>query len=424
MDTRALEMAGTRALLRNRGFRRLWLAQFSTVTVVYGLSLAGAVLVEEQTRSSTQTGLVILSAILPAFLGSLVSGAVVDRWGRRRVLLASHLARAGVALAFWGSTSLLSPSLALVTVYAVNVAAAACTQFATPSEFAMLPDLVERDRLVSANALLQLSMLAAEGLGIVVLSPLVIRLFGVAAMGLISAGLYLLGASLVATLPQDLSLARPVGSLSSTWKHMWADLQAGWQTIAHDRLLTLVAIQATVAATLLLVLLSLLPGLMSRYMGLGVEGAPILLLPGGLGFVLSSILLSRWEKRMSRPAWIGLGLIGLGMSIGLLGLFSNAPARLWLIVPLVFGIGFALAPVIVSARVVLQERPPAQKRGRVIAAQLALANAAAVIPLLLGGSLADTLGIRPVMGLLGVIALGAGVAGLYYTQSQGRNGET
>jgi MFS family permease len=423
MNARALEMARTRALLKNRGFRRLWLAQLSTVTVVYGLSLAGAVLVEEQTHSSTQTGLVILSAILPAFLGSLVSGAVVDRWGRRRVLLASHLARAGVALAFWGGTSLLSPSLALATVYAVNVAAAAFTQFATPAEFAMLPDLVERTRLVSANALLQLSMLAAEGLGIVVLSPVVIRLFGVPAMGLISAGLYLLGASLVATLPRNLSLASRPGSLGSVWNRLWADLQAGWHTIAHDRLLTLVAIQATVAATLLLVLLSLLPGLMSRYMGLGVEGAPILLLPGGLGFVLGAILLSHWEKRMSRPAWIGLGLTGLGVSIGLLSLFSSAPARLWLILPLVFGIGFALALVIVSARVVLQEHPPAEVRGRVIAAQLALANATAVIPLLLGGSLADNVGIRPVMGLLSVLALGAGGAGLYYARGRGRNGD-
>lgn len=424
MNTGALGMARARALLKNHGFRRLWAAQLSTVTVVYGLSLAGAVLVEEQTQSSTQTGLVILSAILPAFLASLVSGAVVDRWGRRRVLMASHLARAVVALAFWGGTSLLSPSLALVTVYAANVAITAFTQFATPSEFAMLPDLVERPRLVSANALLQLSMLAAEGLGIVVLSPVVIRLFGVPAMGLISAGLYMLGVSLVVALPQDPSLPSPASSLGSVWKRLRTDLQAGWQTIAHDRLLTLVAIQATVAATLLLVLLSLLPGLMSRYMGLGVESAPILLLPGGLGFVLGAILLSRWEKRMSRPAWIGLGLTGLGVSIGLLSLFSGQPARLWLILPLVFGIGFALALVIVSARVVLQERPPAEKRGRVIAAQLALANATAVIPLLLGGSLADNMGIRPVMGVLGVIALAAGVAGLYYARGRERSYET
>jgi hypothetical protein len=50
-------------------------------------------------------------------------------------------------------------------------------------------------------------------------------------------------------------------------------------------------------------------------------------------------------------------------------------------------------------------------RGRVIAAQLALANAVAVLPLLLGGSLADQVGIRPVMSLLGLLALGAGAIG-------------
>jgi hypothetical protein len=78
----------------------------------------------------------------------------------------------------------------------------------------------------------------------------------------------------------------------------------------------------------------------------------------------------------------------------------------------ILGVGIALAMVIIPARVILQERPPAAMRGRVIAAQLALANAAAIIPLLIGGSLADHLGIQPVMGLLGLMAMGAGVIGL------------
>ena len=77
-----------------------------------------------------------------------------------------------------------------------------------------------------------------------------------------------------------------------------------------------------------------------------------------------------------------------------------------------------LALVIVSARVILQERPPAEMRGRVIAAQLALANAVAVLPLLLGGSLADQVGIRPVMGLLGLLALGAGAIGLCHLRKE------
>jgi MFS family permease len=427
MDKRSLEIEGTTPLLKNRSFRRLWAAQFCAVTVIYGLSLAGAVLVEERTQSSAQSGLVILSAILPAFLASLVAGTVVDQWGRVRGLMVSHLARALVALAFWGGTELLPSGLALTTVYTVNVAGAIFTQFAMPAELALLPDLVDPAHLTSANALIQLGTLIAEGLGIVFLSPLVIKLAGAPAMGLVGAGLCLSALALVAALPKDQPSTGPAKERGVVWAELGADLQAGWHTIARDRLLTLVTVQATLAATLLLVLLSLVPGLVSRHLGLRVEDAPFLMLPGGLGFVLGAILMNRWEGRLSRPAWIAVGLISLGSSISLLGalsgegvqsfLRSTVPFALWLILLPILGVGLALALIIIPARIVLQERPPAPLRGRVIAAQLALGNAAAVIPLLLGGSLADRLGIRPVMGLLSLLAMGAGVAGLHRVRS-------
>jgi MFS family permease len=153
-------------------------------------------------------------------------------------------------------------------------------------------------------------------------------------------------------------------------------------------------------------------------LGLGVADAPILILPGGLGFVLGSIGISRWGNHLSRPATIAIGLIGLGTSVGLLSAASGQSAQLWLILPVILGMGVTLALVIISARVVLQEHPPAEMRGRVIAAQLAMANAVAVLPLLLGGSLADQIGIRPVMGLLGLLAIGAGVVGLRQANSR------
>jgi MFS family permease len=131
-----------------------------------------------------------------------------------------------------------------------------------------------------------------------------------------------------------------------------------------------------------------------------------------LGFVLGSIAISRWGNRMGRPGTIAAGLVGLGVSIGLLSLASGQSGRLWLILPVILGMGVMLALVIISARVILQEHPPAEVRGRVIAAQLAMANAVAVLPILLGGSLADQVGILPVMVLLGLLAIGAGLLGL------------
>jgi len=413
------EVGKVRTLLRNRSFRRLLVAQFSAVTAVYGLSLAGVVLVEDQTHSSAQTGLVILSSIVPAFLGSLVAGAVVDRWGRVRVLMASHLPRALVALAFWASTQLLPPGLALIAVYIVNVAAALFTQFAMPAEMALLPDLVGRAGLMSANTLLQLGMLVAEGLGIVFLSPLVIKLAGVPAMGLSGALLCLLSLTLVTALPRDQTEADQAEEKWAGWAALGSDLQAGWRTIAQDRLLGLVTLQVTLAAVLLLVLVSLSPGLVSRHLGLKVEDASFLLLPGGAGFVLGAFLVNRWEERLSRQGWIAVGLSSAGLNIGLLAALTGGGGWVRLLLSLVpvLGVGLALALVIIPARTVLQERPPAAMRGRVIAAQLSLGNAAAVIPLLIGGALADSLGIQPVMGLLGLLAVGGGVVGLRCARS-------
>jgi MFS family permease len=404
-------------LLRSKPFRRLWAAQFSTVIVVYSLSLASAALVEERTHSSAQTGLVILSSILPAFLASLLAGAVVDRWGRVPVLMASHLTRAGVALAFWLGTWLLPAGWAMLTIYAVNTTAAIFSQFSMPAELSLLPDLAGKAHLVTANALFQFTMLAGEGLGIIVLGPLTIKLAGVPIVGLIGTGLFLLAFVLVTTLAKTQGAPSLTGQAQPSGASLWADLRAGWRTIARDRRLSLVAIQATVAATLLLVLIALLPGLVSRHWGLNVEDAPILMLPGGLGFVLGTSLLSRWERRLPRATGIALGLAGMGAAIGLLGALSGDQVHLWLIVPLIGLVGLALSLVVVPARTILQECPPPAMRGRVIAAQMAMANAAAVLPLLMGGALADVLGIRPVMGLMGVVALGAGAIGLHQTRA-------
>jgi MFS family permease len=407
------------SLLRNRPLRRLVVAQFSALTALYSLSLAGVVLVEEQTGSNTQTGLVILASILPAFLGSLISGAVVDRWGRVRVLVASHLLRACIAFVFWLGVPRLPIAWGLVLVYVVNATMALVSQFSIPAELSLLPDLGGPEHLLSANTLYQFSMLIAEGVGIIFLGPLVVKLVGPPTMGLVGALLCSLALALVMTLPKGLGAASPAGKGWSGWAALSADLQAGWRVIARDRLLRLVVLQSTLAAVLLLVLLSLVPGLVARYLELDVADAPLLILPGGVGFGLGAYLVNHWERCLSRQAWIACGLLVVGLAVGLLAasIGNDRTSHLLIAQALVLGVGLALAPIIIIARTVLEERPPAGMRGRVIAAQLALGNAAAVIPLLVGGALADILGIRSVMGLLSLAALSAGAVGWHYARS-------
>ncbi len=403
------------AVAENASFRRLWLAQFTSLIAVYGLNFAAVVQVENATHSSARTGLVILFAIAPAFLASLVAGVAVDRRDRVRVLVATHLARIPVALAFWLAVRWLPPGPAWAALLAVNAALAALSQFAMPAELALLPDLVGAEGLVSANSLLQMSTLAAQGTGVILMGPLLSRLVGVEAMGLLGAGLYLLAGWLTLPLPGGRIESRRESR--SPLVALAADVRDGWHTITRDPFLRWITIRVTLVAALLLVLLTLMPGLTTRVLGLEADVAVFLLLPGGVGFALGALLVSRQESRFSRQGWINAGLFSLGGALALVVAFSFG--RGWLALAAltgsIFPTGVALAMVIVPARAVLQERPPAEMRGRVIAAQLTLGNGLAVLPLALGGGLADVIGVQKVMLLITLLVLGAAVSGIRKT---------
>ncbi len=420
MDSIPTGSSGAKPLLGNRPFRRLWVAQFASIAAVYAVTLAGLTLVEEVTHSTTLNAVTLLSAILPAFLGSLVSGAVVDRLGRVRVLIASQVAWALAALVFWAATGLLPPTWAILAVFVTNTTMALVTQFAMSAEYALLPNYVGQALLLRANTLFQVSLVTGEGLGVFLLAPLLIKVSGIPAVGLVAALLCLLALALVVRLPRDEARTSQPSGERQDWAVLAADLRAGWRAIARDRVLGLVTIQATVAAALLLIFIALLPGLASRQLGVGAENVPFLLLPGGLGFVLGLVAVNRWESRLSRLAWIGWGLAGLGLGIGLLATASGTPPLLGLMLASFLVMGFAFAFALIPARTVLQERPPAEVRGRVISAQLALGNAAAVLPLLLGGSLADQIGIQPVLALMALVALATGAGGLWFARTEGR----
>lgn len=418
MESYALHLGQAGALTNNRPFRRLWAAQFVATTAVYSLALAGIVLVEERGGSSAWTAAALICSILPAFLGSLVAGVVVDRIGRVPVLMACHLLRTILALAFWGVGTLLRPPLDLLTILAITAAIAFSTQFTITSELAFVPDLVDQERRMSANALLQMGMLAGEGLGVIVLAPLVIRLAGVPAVGLLGAVLCLLALAWVSGLPRAPSGATPAPGGEHTWTTLASDFRDGWGTMLGDRTLLLVAGELTLAATLLLMLASLLPGLVSRHLGLNSENATLLLVPGGVGFVLGSILVGRKGNPQTRLSWIGSGLVTFGVSVGLLGALGSQPERLVLLLPVILAAGLALALVIIPGRTILQERPPAEMRGRVISCQLVLAHAGSLLPLLLGGIAADQVGIRVVIGLMGLVAFATGIVGLGYARRE------
>jgi MFS family permease len=151
-------------LLRERDFRRLWLAQtVSQVgTQVTNLALP---LVAILVLNATAFEVALLGAIefLPFVFFTLPAGAWVDRLPKRRVLIAADLGRAAIlALVPIGY---LTGALAMWQLYVIGFSAGILTVFFEVAYQSILPELVDRDRLAEGNSRLEISRSAAQILG-------------------------------------------------------------------------------------------------------------------------------------------------------------------------------------------------------------------------------------------------------------------
>src|SRR6266436_7439536 len=94
-------MTSLLALLRhNHNYRNTWLAQVVSETGDYFNNIAVFALVMEKSGSGLVVSGVMLSRAIPAVLAGPVAGVVLDRFDRKRIMIASDLIRAAVALAF------------------------------------------------------------------------------------------------------------------------------------------------------------------------------------------------------------------------------------------------------------------------------------------------------------------------------------
>ena len=150
------------ALLRqNPNYRSLWVGQLVSETGYHFNSIAALSLSLHLTGSGSTVGAVMIARTLPAILVAPMAGVYLDRLDRRRVMMASELFRATIALSFllileWPVTWLLYGLSALLMV---------ATPFFTAGRSSILPDLAEGEELHTANAMTQTTSWLTLSLG-------------------------------------------------------------------------------------------------------------------------------------------------------------------------------------------------------------------------------------------------------------------
>jgi len=176
----------------NRDFRLLWLSQVTSQLGDWFNLIASAALVANLTSSGLAIGGLFLARLLPPFvLGPLV-GVVADRFNRRRILIISDLLRAVVVLNFLFVRS----EREIWLLYVLTVLQLSISAFFEPTRAAVLPSLVPRQDLITANALSGTTWSTMLALG-AALGGLATAVFGIATAFLIDAATFVISAWLL-----------------------------------------------------------------------------------------------------------------------------------------------------------------------------------------------------------------------------------
>jgi MFS family permease len=113
------------------------------------LSVALPFYVYSETGSTLATAAMVIATIVPSMLFSSVAGVFVDRWNRKQVTVISNFLLALVLLPLL----VVSVTGWLWVVYLVAFLETTLSTFFRSAENALLPRVVEKDRLVPANSL-------------------------------------------------------------------------------------------------------------------------------------------------------------------------------------------------------------------------------------------------------------------------------
>jgi MFS family permease len=155
-------MAGVFALLaRNPNYRNTWLAQVVSETGDYFNNIAVFALVMEKSGSGMVVSGVMLARAIPAVLAGPVAGVVLDRFDRRKVMIASDLVRAFVAAAFIWTVHQSRPWL----LYLLSAGLMFASPFFTSGRSAILPSITKPDELDAANSVTQTTSWATASAG-------------------------------------------------------------------------------------------------------------------------------------------------------------------------------------------------------------------------------------------------------------------
>jgi MFS family permease len=372
-------------VLREPDYRRLFLGRTASL-VGDGISpLAIAFAVLDLTGSASDLGIVLASHGLMITALVLFGGVVSDRVSPRRAMLAADLVRTGstgiiAALLLSGAAEIWQ----LALLYAVDGAA---TAFFNPASDALVPEIVPRERLQPANALLDLSRSLGKVLGPALAGVLL-------ALGSPGSALAVDAATFAVSAACLLGVHAPGVRREQKGERFLSEMRQGWSEFSSRTWLWVVVLGAGITNAIYFPVLQVLGPVVAQASLGGSSAWALIMTALGVGAILGGLLALGIRPR--HPLRAGEGFIVL-LVLPVMLLALPAATGLIALAALLAGAAGSVANVLYGT--VWVQHVPAEALSRVAAYDWFGSLALEPLGLALIGPLAAGIGTSPTLWL-------------------------
>lgn len=392
--------------LRYRYFRWLFAGQLVSLIGTWVQNIALSWLVYRLTGSPVMLGIASFANLIPGLIFSPFGGVIADRFDRRHIIVVMQSASAVLSLIMGVLT--LTGLIEVWHVLVIGTLLGTSSAFEIPARHALVSELVERPDLPNAIALNTSAFNASRVVGPGIAGVLV---------GLIGEGWCFL-ANAISFVPVIAGLALLPMTLRARALHTTPALKAileGFRYFARSPPLRFTAILVCGIGMAGNTYTTFMPVFADQVLHGGAHTLGWLMGAAGFGALLGALGLAARATHVGLSRWIEFGAIGLGVC--LIG-FSWSP---WLIPSLLLLVGVGICWVLgsTSANTLFQSMVPDEMRGRAVSIYVMILMGGTPIGALLGGALAEVIGVSWTTSIGGAICVGAG---LWYGKQMGRSG--
>jgi predicted MFS family arabinose efflux permease len=347
-------------LRRNPNLKYLWWGQIISQLGDWFNAIALYSLLYELTGSATAVAVLMVLQFLPAAIITPFAGVIIDRFDRRKIMIAADVVRGVVIL---GLLLVRTPGTVWIA-YVVIAIAVSATGFFEPAKSSTLPSIVAREDLVTANALSTgtWSVMLATGASV---GGLVSAWFGRDMTFALNSLSFFISAVFVAKTqvpprsgpPVRSGVAPFIDGLKYLREHpdvaSFTVIKAGWATVGGALLMLTVFGQRVFPIN-----------------GSADAGTGVLYAARGIGAIAGSWLVTHLASRSSGRL-VRLVAPSFFLAGSFYALIGAAPS-IWVAAAFVIGAHICGSTLWVASNVLLQLNVSEQFRGRVFSVELAL----------------------------------------------------